>query len=616
MKRRDFIKKTSAAGAPLLLNGLPLFASKSTGNPLFDMMGESLISCGKVLVIIQQNGGNDALNMIIPVDKYAELSAVRSNIIVPQGDILALNGSTATGMHPSMTELKSLYDNGKMTIVQGVSYPNPNFSHFRATDIWFSGSASNQYLDTGWLGRELDITYPNYPQNYPINNGVMEHPLAVQIGSNLPFSLQGPSINMGYNVSDPATLLQIIGGTTDPAPNNDYGRELTFLRLMKDQSNIYRVKIQGAYNAQATLSTQYPAVNTNKLADQLKIVARLIGGGLTTPIYIVNHPNSHDTHENQVNADRKSGTQANNLSILSKAIGAFQNDIELMGKGSKVTGMTFSEFGRRVMSNASVGTDHGTAAPVMFFGAAVQGGILGVSPTLPATITVSTQVDMQYDFRQLYATVMQDWLCLTPTESQTVLTSSFTKLPIFRSTPLPLDGVSLTGQYYGGQSHLSCRAEQNQKYQWYALEFSADGTRFTEVARKVTSGGTMQATYAYTHLTSASKMFYRIAAQDQQGKIDYSNTIILRASDKQQLIRVYPNPVQNYNIHVELFEANIKPVDITIYDLVGAKVYYNRFTGGNQRIDFRVPPSFSKETHYILEVSYGDTKTREQIIFR
>jgi uncharacterized protein (DUF1501 family) len=616
MKRRDFIKTTTAASAPLLLNGLPLFASESTGNVMIDMMGQSLINCGKVLVIIQQNGGNDGLNMIIPIDKYAELNAARGNVIVPQANILPLNGSTATGMHPAMTELKNLYDTGNMTIVQGVSYPNPSFSHFRATDIWFSGSGSNEYLDTGWLGRELDITYPNYPQNYPLNNGVMEHPLAVQIGSTLPFSLQGPSINMGYNVSDPASLVQIIGETTDPAPNNDYGRELTYLRLMKDQSNIYRAKIQNAYNAQLTLSSQYPAVNTNKLADQLKIVARLIGGGLTTPIYIVNHPNSHDSHENQVAADRISGTQANNLGILSKAIGAFQNDIDLMGKGAKVTGMTFSEFGRRVKSNDSIGTDHGTAAPVLFFGAAVQGGILGTSPVLPATITVSTQVPMQYDFRQLYATVMQDWLCLTPAESQTVLGSSFTKLPIFDSPTLPLDGVSLTGQYFGGQSRLTCKAEQNQKYKWYALEFSTDGSRFSEVRRITATSAPQRENYSYTHVTSASKMYYRIAAQDQQGKVDYSNTVMLRASDKQQLIRVYPNPVQNNTIHIEFFEPVSVPVDVTIYDLIGAKHYYNRFRGVQSTLNFRVPNSFSRETHYILEVSYGDTKTREQIIFR
>ncbi|RYF84771.1 MAG: DUF1501 domain-containing protein, partial [Chitinophagaceae bacterium] len=239
-----------------------------------------------------------------------------------------------------------------MTIVQAVSYPNPNFSHFRATDIWFSGSASNQYWDTGWLGRTLDTTYPSYPQNYP--NAQAPDPLAIQIGSTLPFSLQGPAVNMGYNVSDPAQLLNVINATTDPAPNNDYGRELTFLRLMKDQSNVYKQRITDAYNAQASLSTMYPA-SGNTLANQLKMVARLIGGGLTTPIYIVNHPNSHDTHENQVNADLITGTQANNLSVLSKAIGAFQDDIQKMGKANKVTGMTFSEFGRRIKSNASVG---------------------------------------------------------------------------------------------------------------------------------------------------------------------------------------------------------------------------------------------------------------------
>jgi len=616
MKRRDFLKTTSAASAPLLLNGLPLFASPSTGNSVFDILAQSALNCGKVLVIIQQNGGNDGLNMIVPIDKYQNLQNARANVLVPQANILSLNNNATTGMHPAMTELRDLYNGGKLTIVQGVSYPNPNFSHFRATDIWFSGSASNQYWDTGWLGRTLDVNYPNYPQAYPENNGVMEHPLAIQIGSTLPFSLQGPSVNMGYNVSDPASLLQIIGGTTDPAPNNDYGRELTFLRLMKDQSNIYRSKIQNAYNAQATLSTLYPAQNANRLADQLKIVARLIGGGLTTPIYIVNHPASHDTHEAQVNADLITGWQYNNLSILSKAIGAFQDDIQKMGKANKVTGMTFSEFGRRIKSNASIGTDHGTGAPVLFFGAAVQPGMIGSSPNIPLNATVNDQVPMQYDFRQLYATVMQDWLCLTPTEAQAVMGSSFTKLPIFNGQVLPLEGVNLTGQYYQGQSRLNCRAEQNQKYQWYALQFSSDGTRFTEVGRKNNTSLSAQETYSYTHATSAPRMYYRIAAQDHQGRIDYSNTIMLRSSDKQQLIRVYPNPVQNNNIHIEFFEKVEGPVDVTIYDLLGSKHYYNRFSGVQASLNFRVPPSFSRETHYILEVAYGNTRTREQIIFR
>lgn len=612
MKRSDFIKATGAASVPLVLGNVPVFAAPSTGSSLLDFIVQSNQACGKVLVIIQQNGGNDGLNLVIPRDKYTNLFNSRKNILLPEENILPLNGTTTTGLHPALSELKGLYDAGKLTIVQAVSYPNPNFSHFRATDIWFSGSSSNEYLDTGWLGRELNVTYPNYPQGYP--NGNAPDPLAIQIGSTLPFSLQGPAVNMGYNVTDPTALLNVINATTDAAPNNDYGRELTFLRLMKDQSNVYRQRIQDCYNTTQNNTTVYPANNT--LGNQLKIVAKLIGGGLKTPVYIVNHPTSHDTHTDQVNADKLTGWQPNNFMILSQAIAAFQTDITAKGKANMVTGMTFSEFGRRIKSNDSVGTDHGTAAPVLFFGAGVNGGVIGTSPNLPLTAGTNDQVPMQHDFRQLYATVMQDWLCLSAAESQTVLGNSFATLPIFRSTPLALDGVTLTGQYYYGQSRLTCRVQQNQKYQWYALEFSTDGARFTEVSRRNNSGRSLEETYQYTHVIAAPKMFYRISAQDQQGKIDYSNTIVLRSSDKQQLIRVFPNPVQNFSIHVEFLEPVNGAVDITIYDVIGAKHYYNKFSGVQTVLNFRVPASFNKETHYILEVSYGDTKAREQIIFR
>jgi uncharacterized protein (DUF1501 family) len=248
---------------PLIFNGFPLFATASTGNSLFDFLAQTTYGCGRILVIIQQNGGNDGLNTVIPLDKYTNLMNARSNIILPQNSILPLNGNVNTGLNPAMLELQNLYNNGKLCIVQAVSYPNPNFSHFRATDIWFSASSSNQYLDTGWLGRTLDTNYPVYPQNYPNTN--MPDPLAIQIGSTLPFSLQGPAVNMGYNVSDPNAIVNVANATTDPAPNNDYGRELTFLRLMKDQSNAYAGRITSSYNAQATLSTLYPATG-NTLA--------------------------------------------------------------------------------------------------------------------------------------------------------------------------------------------------------------------------------------------------------------------------------------------------------------------------------------------------------------
>lgn len=618
MKRSTFLKTGSLAAAPLLINGVPLYANPSTGNAFLDFLAETTYGCGKILVIIQMNGGNDGLNTIIPIDKYTNLNNARPNLILPQASILPLTNNATTGMHPALAELRNLYNNGKMAIVQGVSYPNPNFSHFRATDIWFSGSASNVNLDTGWLGRSLDIQYPNYPSAYPNTN--MQDPLAIQIGSTVPFSLQGPAVNMGYNVSNPAALLNVINATTDPAPNNDYGRELTFLRLMKDQSNAYRVRIQNSYNAQQTLSTLYPATG-NSLADQLKIVARLIGGGLQTPIYIVNHPNSHDTHVDQVVVgNTATGTHANILSILSKAINAFQNDIELMGKAPNVTGMTYSEFGRRIISNASVGTDHGVGAPVLFFGAALNPGMIGSSPNIPLNPTVNDQVPMQYDFRQMYATVMQDWFCMSATESQTVLGSTFTRLPIFangNNIPLPLEDITLSGQYYGGQSKLSYKVEDNTHYDSFSVQFSTDGTSFTELKNLINSSLNDIENYSYNHLIALPKMFYRIKGQLKQGgRIKYSNTLLLRSDAKQQLITVYPNPVVNNQINIKLFENPTTWVDVTIYDLIGAKVYYNRFNNLSSSISFRVPATFARDTHYIVEVQYGATIVREQIIFQ
>ncbi|MEO6068992.1 MAG: DUF1501 domain-containing protein [Chitinophagaceae bacterium] len=615
MKRRSFLKNTAIASAPIFMNGFPVLASTATGNSLFDILAKTAYGCGKILVIIQQNGGNDGLNTIIALDKYSQLSNARGNLILPQADILPLNNTTTTGMHPALNELKNLYNNGKVCIVQAVSYPNPNFSHFRATDIWFSASGSAQYLDTGWLGRTLDTNYPNYPAAYP--NAAMKDPLAVQIGSSLPFSLQGPNVNMGYNVANPAQLLNVINATTDPAPNNDYGRELTFLRMMKDQSNAYKDRITNAYNGQVTKSALYP-ISGNSLADQLKIVARMIGGGLTTPIYIVNHPYSHDTHSDQVNSiDRKTGTQANNLSILSKAISAFQDDIELMGKGDKVAGMTFSEFGRRIISNASNGTDHGSSAPVIFFGAALNGGVIGSSPDIPAAATVTSQVPMQHDFRQLYATVMQDWLCLTPEESQTVLGSAFTSLPIFAAnTPLPINAITLTGQYYNGQSRLFSRVHENGRYELFILQFSTDGTQFSEVQRVKNNSLNVDESYSFTHQVAAPKMYYRLAGKTLQGRLEYSEVVLLRPNDKLQLIRIFPNPVEDHRINIQLFERPSMPVDVTIYDMVGAKVYYNRFQNGSGLISFTVSDAFARETHYIIEVKYGTTVAREQVIFK
>ncbi len=443
MERRKFLKTTALLSAPLLFNKIPIMASSQIESSNLQMLATAAQECGKILVIIQMNGGNDGLNTIFPLDKWDNLLAARSNILMNRSDVLNLNLNNSTGFHPAMTEMQKMYNNGQMMVVQGVTYPNPSYSHFRSTDIWFTASDSDKSLTTGWLGRALDKKFPNFPTGYP--NAEMPDPLAIQIGSSLPFLLQGPGINLAYSVPKPEDLLNVVNETTDPAPNSDYGKELTFLRLMKDQSNVYREVIQNAYKVVPPQSAVYP--NENKLADQLKIVSRLINGGLQTPIYIVNHPKGFDSHEYQVTeTDKKLGKHADNLRILSQAVAAFQQDLKIIGKSEKVTGMTFSEFGRRIKSNDSLGTDHGAGAPVIFFGDSLNveasniagsaypvSGMIGKSPLLPDNARVEDQVPMQFDFRQIYSTIMQDWLCMTEEQTTAVLGSKFEKLPIFKT---------------------------------------------------------------------------------------------------------------------------------------------------------------------------------------
>lgn len=617
MNRRQFIGGTTALTAPLFLNGLNVFAGQSAANPVLQNMALAAANCGKVLVIIQLNGGNDGLNTVIPLDRYSELSAARSSIMIPSASVLALNGTTTTGLHPSLSGLQNLYNTGKVNIVQGVTYPSPNYSHFFAQDIWFTASGSVPTATTGWLGRELDMQYPGYPDGPPAYpNATSPDPLAVQIGGVIPLLLQGPNVSMGYNAPNPASLINVATATTGPAPVSDYGTELTFLRLMQSQSNAYTSRIQTAYSAQATQSTMYPA-SGNSLADQLKVVARLIGGGLQTSIYIVNHQNSFDTHVDQVVAGATTtGTHANMLSALSVAISAFQNDITLMGKSNKVTGMTFSEFGRRVISNASNGTDHGSGAPVIFFGDGVNPAILGTSPVLPAVPTASTQVPLQYDFRQLYTSIMQDWFCMSAANANTILGSSYTKIPIFNTTPLAIEDITLNGKYEGGKASLSFSVEGNQLYDKYYVEYSTDGINFNKVRTIANDSLNYLENYKYEYEISASKLYFRIRGIFKRGGEKFSNIILLRENDNKQLISVYPNPVTDFTIFVKLFEQPNTHVDINIYSLIGAKIYYNRINQPGKLLTLKVPAErFAKNTHYVLEIIYGQTSVHEQIMF-
>jgi len=427
MKRREFITKTLPAGVvlPSLISGFSLKAFGASS--LLSAMTAASEETDHVLVIIQLNGGNDGLNMVIPLQYYDNLMAARSNIILPQNKIIKL-GNFNTGIHPKMTGLGSLYDEGKVQVIQSVGYPTPNFSHFRATDIWQSASDSDKVIETGWAGRYLGSEFPNFPVGFP--NTVMPDPLAIQIGSFLSPAFQGPSINMGMAISDPVNFYNLINGIQTPAPNTNAGKELTYIRQISQQTQQYANVIKTAANK---VKTQGAYPTGNSLADQLKVVARLIGGGLKTRMYMVNI-GSFDTHANQVvGTATDTGTHAVLLQKVSDAIKAFMDDLKLQGVSKRVAGMTFSEFGRRIKSNAGAGTDHGAAAPVIVFGDAIQGGVLGTNPVIGATTAVGDNIPMQYDFRSVYATLLEKWFCVDKATLQNVMFKNFQSLPIVQA---------------------------------------------------------------------------------------------------------------------------------------------------------------------------------------
>ena len=413
---------------PSLLGGFSFRAF--AGSPFMQALTSATIT-DHVLVLIQLNGGNDGLNTVIPLDQYTNLASARNNILIPDTQVLPLNGFAATGLHPAMTGMQQLFNDGKLNIIQSVGYPSPNYSHFRSTDIWLTASDSNQVLSSGWAGRYLNYEYPNFPTGYP--NTTMPDPLALQIGSSVSLALQGPSSSMGMAISDPTSFYNLINGVQDPAPNTNAGKELTYIRQVAQQSSLYSSVILAAANNITTQSSMYPASGVNTLADQLKIVARLIAGGLKTKIYMVNL-GGFDTHSSQVDATTTTGTHAVLLQRLSDAVTAFMDDLSFLNIEDRVTGMTFSEFGRRIKSNSSDGTDHGAAAPMFVFGKHVQSGILGSNPVIAPVVAVTDNIPMQYDFRSVYASVLQDWFCVPSSDLSTILLQNFQTLPILQSS--------------------------------------------------------------------------------------------------------------------------------------------------------------------------------------
>ncbi len=434
--RRDFLMTGAmAAGFQFLLGNTPVKAFGS--HPILSMLQS--IETDRVLVLIQLNGGNDGLNTVIPItnDIYYQR---RPTIAIAKTNSVQL--TPETGLNPGLAALESMWGDGKMSILRNVGYPNPNLSHFRATDIWVSGSDSNVIETTGWMGRFLDVEYPSYGSEPP------PAPVAVQIGTNQSLLFQGPANGMAMNISSTALFERLAADgkayDTIGLPETTWGQEMAWVRNLANQSYTYASAVHQA-SSQAANQAAYPA--NNNLATNLAIVAKLIKGNLGAKVYMVSL-GGFDTHANQV------VNHENLMRNLAGAVKAFYEDLAFQGLQDKVAAMTFSEFGRRVSENGSNGTDHGTSAPMFLFGDGVNGGFVGGAPDL-ANLDNGSNLKFETDYRQVYSTLMSDWFGVPDEVANQVFGKSFDKLNLIK-TPISTrlgDDPSLPGEFVLRQNY-------------------------------------------------------------------------------------------------------------------------------------------------------------------
>jgi uncharacterized protein (DUF1501 family) len=384
---------------------------------------------GRILVVVQLAGGNDGLDTVVP---YGDDSYYRARPTIGIDAKSVLKMSDYVGLHPNLAPLKAIYDSGSLGVVQGVGYPNPNRSHFRATDIWESAQPDRDVATSGWVGRYFDNACPGCDPHVGVAMGDTL-PLAMQGETVMPLSLERPEAYR-YQGRDLASYQKLnYPPATQPA---------NFLPNTLAESSRYRKKIEltsetqldflerTALDAQVSsddiirMTRQHRSATTypgNEFGNSLQTVAAMIAGGLPTRVYYVSL-GGFDTHNNQRNRHDQLMTQ------LAAGISAFWNDMKSQGNSDRVLMMTFSEFGRRVVQNASGGTDHGTAAPMFLVGPKIVPGLLGRYPSL----TDLDQGDLKYntDFRSVYATVLQNWL---GTPSKPILGQQFPTLPVLKA---------------------------------------------------------------------------------------------------------------------------------------------------------------------------------------
>jgi uncharacterized protein (DUF1501 family) len=394
IKRRQFLQAGSLAATSFML---PKFL-KAFEKPMMVPPGN------KVLVVLQLSGGNDGLNTIIPVrnDIYYR---VRPHLGIEKEKSLLITDEVA--LHPSLTGLKDLYNDGSLGILNSIGYPNPDRSHFRSMDIWQTASESNSFISTGWLGRYLDAQC----------SGCDKPTQAMEIDDILSLTLKGERIK-GLALKDPARLYNISRQKyfkdISANHNGEHGE--------KSVDYLYKVMAETLSSAdyiyqQSKLhptSAQYPKTGLGK---DLQTIASLIFSEINTKVYYVSL-GSFDTHVNQQAQQQRLFTEMND------AVKAFVADLKSNNRFQDVMLMTFSEFGRRVSQNASGGTDHGTANNMFLVsGGLKQKGIINAMPDLNDL----NEGDLKYqlDFKSVYATVLNKWL---GADDKNILGKSFSHL--------------------------------------------------------------------------------------------------------------------------------------------------------------------------------------------
>ncbi len=444
--RREFLRRTVLGSA--LTWTIPMFLA-DTFSALQAQAADSAtqIVTGKdatILVVLQMAGGNDGINTVVPYanDFYHK---ARPKIGLKAEEVLKLNGEV--GLHGAMKGFKELYDLGELSVIQGVGYPNPNRSHFRSTEIWQTASDSNRVEKNGWIGRYFDAACPgadpavgvtigsqlpqsffaakpkgicfNNPQNYRfMSNGDATEESYKKLND---LDMAGATPDGGTNLmaDDHAGDMVNSGGSIGSLPAGmpmTGGKAIDFISRTALDAQHSSDEIRGIA-ARVQNQAVYPA---SQLANSLKLVAKLIGGGLPTRIYYVSQ-GGYDTHTNQIPSQQRL------LGDLGDSMKAFVEDMKAQGNMGRVLVMTFSEFGRRVSENANGGTDHGAAAPMFIVGSKVKAGLLGKYPSLAPQDLFQGDVKYNVDFRSVYAGVLESWL---KTKSAPVLGKKFIPLEI------------------------------------------------------------------------------------------------------------------------------------------------------------------------------------------